>query len=527
MTEVQRWSDNTPSKVLEYDADYKYNAFGLLVQKVIDSDGDTVTDETSRYALDGWNPAKANGLVGRENFAVTAKLDGSNAVVTKYLWSDRIDDGLGRIDVGSPTEVRWTLTDFQKSVRTILNSTGGVIDSLAYDAFGNILPGETDATKRGDYAWTGREYDVETGLQYNRARWYDPTTGRWLTQDPLGFDAGDTNLYRYVNNAPTMAVDPSGLELLTTNVESAEKAKKILEKATGVKIKIIPLPNPKKDWNGPRVSFYLVPASKDSFEKSQEKAGLLPFFTTERFLWGAFSSQKNPIVYGNGGFFDSQEICPYGDLSENQRARIFEANSEIFGVAIARNGITSIRSMGPPETSLKGDWAVSIVVNTEMRVLGGHVFVKYERNGNIITAGISGLSGTAFQWCIDINSTPEIISSGFRSRVTNPRIYIDQTYLLGIHHCGDYAVQTFAKNTGYTFVSPRTALVPGPGGANYGLDIRLGAIDEGLRQGQYPWLFLVQTAASPYGRMVKTGADHSIANTNLNALVPRPVLKLP
>jgi RHS repeat-associated protein len=51
---------------------------------------------------------------------------------------------------------------------------------------------------------------VATGLQYNRARWYDPTTGRWISQDPLGFDAGDSNLYRYVNNQPTVATDPSG-----------------------------------------------------------------------------------------------------------------------------------------------------------------------------------------------------------------------------------------------------------------------------------------------------------------------------
>src|SRR5262249_27580244 len=59
--------------------------------------------------------------------------------------------------------------------------------------------------------WTGREYDSETGLQYNRARYYDPKTGRWTSQDPLGFDAGDSNLYRYVRNAPAANPDPSGL----------------------------------------------------------------------------------------------------------------------------------------------------------------------------------------------------------------------------------------------------------------------------------------------------------------------------
>lgn len=43
---------------------------------------------------------------------------------------------------------------------------------------------------------------------------YDPSIGRWLSEDPLGFEAGDSNLYRYVGNGPTNATDPSGLRLI-------------------------------------------------------------------------------------------------------------------------------------------------------------------------------------------------------------------------------------------------------------------------------------------------------------------------
>jgi hypothetical protein len=50
-------------------------------------------------------------------------------------------------------------------------------------------------------------------LQYNRARYYDPATGRWMSQDPLGFDAGDSNLYRYAKNTPANATDPSGKDV--------------------------------------------------------------------------------------------------------------------------------------------------------------------------------------------------------------------------------------------------------------------------------------------------------------------------
>src|SRR5262249_23286124 len=53
--------------------------------------------------------------------------------------------------------------------------------------------------------------DSETGLQFNRMRYYDPKMGRWTSQDPLGFRAGDADLYRYVHNSPTNWIDPAGL----------------------------------------------------------------------------------------------------------------------------------------------------------------------------------------------------------------------------------------------------------------------------------------------------------------------------
>jgi RHS repeat-associated protein len=61
------------------------------------------------------------------------------------------------------------------------------------------------------FGYTGREWDADADLQYNRARWYDPRQGRFISQDPIGFAGGDANLYRYVGNGPTNATDPSGL----------------------------------------------------------------------------------------------------------------------------------------------------------------------------------------------------------------------------------------------------------------------------------------------------------------------------
>ena len=64
-----------------------------------------------------------------------------------------------------------------------------------------------------------------TGLQFNRARYYDPMTGRWITPDPSGIAAGDTNLYRYVKNDPTNETDPSGKQPRTTRELEALRKK--------------------------------------------------------------------------------------------------------------------------------------------------------------------------------------------------------------------------------------------------------------------------------------------------------------
>lgn len=62
------------------------------------------------------------------------------------------------------------------------------------------------------FEYTGRWFDSATGLQNNQNRWYSPSLGRWVSEDPIGFSGGDANLYRYVGNQPTEFVDPNGLD---------------------------------------------------------------------------------------------------------------------------------------------------------------------------------------------------------------------------------------------------------------------------------------------------------------------------
>ena len=68
--------------------------------------------------------------------------------------------------------------DVAEQTSVLARRARGIRDEITYDGFGHIT-NETNPAYGGRYKFTGREFDVETGLQYNRARYYDATTGRW------------------------------------------------------------------------------------------------------------------------------------------------------------------------------------------------------------------------------------------------------------------------------------------------------------------------------------------------------------
>ncbi|NPU86113.1 MAG: RHS repeat-associated core domain-containing protein [Syntrophaceae bacterium] len=101
------------------------------------------------------------------------------------------------------------LADGLGSITGLADSKGRLVQRYEYDSFGN--PGAIHPLINQPYAFTGREYDPETGLYYYRARYYDPKAGRFITRDPIGFAGGDVNLFSYVWNGPATHVDPFGL----------------------------------------------------------------------------------------------------------------------------------------------------------------------------------------------------------------------------------------------------------------------------------------------------------------------------
>jgi RHS repeat-associated protein len=112
--------------------------------------------------------------------------------------------------------VYWPLTDNLGTVRDLVQhdpvtNVTTVANHITYDAYGKPTS-ETNPNVDHLYGFTGRERDEESGLMYYRARYYDAPNGRFISEDPIGFAAGDTNIARYVGNAPTNFTDPSGLQ---------------------------------------------------------------------------------------------------------------------------------------------------------------------------------------------------------------------------------------------------------------------------------------------------------------------------
>nr|WP_250566064.1 RHS repeat-associated core domain-containing protein [Adonisia turfae] len=133
--------------------------------------------------------------------------DGEGNQTHRYLHGPQVDQVLA--EETAVGETRWTLTDHQDSVRDVIANSGNILNRIVYDSFGQVTS-ETNPNFDFRFGYTGRERDDAAGLMYYRAHYYDPAVGRFLSEDSLGFDAGDANLYRYVFNGPTNYTDPSG-----------------------------------------------------------------------------------------------------------------------------------------------------------------------------------------------------------------------------------------------------------------------------------------------------------------------------
>ncbi|WP_455712983.1 RHS repeat-associated core domain-containing protein [Streptomyces phaeochromogenes] len=148
----------------------------------------TISGTTRKFLTDGSNPVAEQNATGETT--ATVATSGLDAFLT------RTESGKTQI----------YLTDALGSIVGLADSDGTLATRYTYDPNGQPTP--TGAISSNPYTFTGRENDG-TGLLYYRSRYYDPQTGRFISQDPIGYTGG-TNLYQYALSAPTTYTDPTG-----------------------------------------------------------------------------------------------------------------------------------------------------------------------------------------------------------------------------------------------------------------------------------------------------------------------------
>ena len=167
--------------------------FDLLNRMTSFSDGDTTASYT--YNPDNMRRSKTVNGVKTEHIWVGSEiaLDITGSSVVSYVQGIKSDYG-------------WYIYNAHGDVVQLCDDNGVVTKSYDYDPYGNQLT-EADALDKNPYRYSGEYYDSESGYIYLRARYYDSTTGRFISEDPA-FDG--FNWYAYCGGNPLNRWDPSG-----------------------------------------------------------------------------------------------------------------------------------------------------------------------------------------------------------------------------------------------------------------------------------------------------------------------------
>jgi len=181
--------------------EYAYRADGMRISK-------TVNGEVTRHIWDGLN--------------IVADVEADGTVIDTYIRGG----GLIRSWVHG-----YYVFNARGDVVQITNAIGWVIRDYEYDAFGIQLGNGSNEPDTNPWRFTGEYFDIETGMIYLRHRFYNPLTGRFITEDPY-WNVGNMrenanairqaiNLYAYTLNNPIMWVDPSGLRIRLAGTPAA------------------------------------------------------------------------------------------------------------------------------------------------------------------------------------------------------------------------------------------------------------------------------------------------------------------
>ena len=193
---------------------YSYNGFNQLTEEYID--GATVS---IAYRPDGLRNSKTSSAG-----TVTHMWDGSNIVadIQPGGSAEVYLRGNGLIMATGSGGTRYYVYNGHGDAVQLTGTNGAVTKSYDYDAFG--VERAPDANDTNPFRYSGEYLDFETNTIYLRARYYNPTTGRFLTEDSA---RAGLNWYTYCNNNPILFIDPLGLDAVLINKPVDNVANKV------------------------------------------------------------------------------------------------------------------------------------------------------------------------------------------------------------------------------------------------------------------------------------------------------------
>ncbi|MFT7579318.1 MAG: RHS repeat-associated protein [Myxococcota bacterium] len=204
--------------------DYTFNARGQLV--AVSGDVDL------QYAYDGEGrrvSRTANGVETRyihgANDTVLAETDAQGVITRDYI------HGLGLLASVDPSGTRQTYHfDVGGNVVALTDAQQRVVNRYAYTPYGRLANRLERVPQPFTFAGRFGVMRDEGDLYYMRARTYDAAVGRFISEDPLGFDAGDSNLYGYAGGNPLSFVDPRGTSVASVVGAAIDQGMALLDK---------------------------------------------------------------------------------------------------------------------------------------------------------------------------------------------------------------------------------------------------------------------------------------------------------
>jgi RHS repeat-associated protein len=201
--------------------EYQYDALGRRIRKVNKDESGNVTGGTEFY----WND---DVLLSEQPADISAEQQGNSKV---YVFEPGTFKPLAFVQRG---EINHYHLDHLGTPQEITNANGELVWTAQYKAYGSLALAAVQQVEN-NLRFQGQYYDEESGLHYNRHRYYDPECGRFINQDPIGLLGGDNN-YLYVPN-PVTWVDPLGL---SCKEEIPENYDLLTGRYVGVDINIFP-----------------------------------------------------------------------------------------------------------------------------------------------------------------------------------------------------------------------------------------------------------------------------------------------